>query len=34
VRSSPRISRTALTTYEAIERLWQPLERLRRPPWD
>ncbi len=32
-RRSPRISRTALIAYEAMLRLWQPVERLRRPPW-
>ena len=32
-RRSPQISRTSLRTYEALLRLWQPLERRHRLPW-
>jgi len=32
-RRSPGISRTSLRAYEALLRLWQPIERRRRPPW-
>jgi SAM-dependent methyltransferase len=32
-RRRPRISRASLRAYEMLLRLWQPLERRRRPPW-
>jgi SAM-dependent methyltransferase len=32
-RRSPQISSNSLRAYEALLRLWQPLERRRRPPW-
>jgi SAM-dependent methyltransferase len=32
-RSSPQISSTSLRAYEALLRLWQPIERRYRPPW-
>jgi phospholipid N-methyltransferase len=32
-RSSPQISSTSLRAYEALLRLWQPIERRHRPPW-
>jgi hypothetical protein len=32
-RRSPQISRRALRVYELLLCLWQPIERLRRPPW-
>ncbi|HXP28739.1 MAG TPA: class I SAM-dependent methyltransferase [Solirubrobacteraceae bacterium] len=32
-RHSPQISSSSLRAYEALLRLWQPIERRRRPPW-
>jgi SAM-dependent methyltransferase len=32
LRRSPRIGRTSLRAYETLLRLWQPVERRRRPP--
>jgi hypothetical protein len=32
-RRSPGISRTSLRAYEALLRVWQPIERWHRPPW-
>lgn len=32
-RPSPGISRSSLRAYEALLRVWQPIERRRRPPW-
>jgi SAM-dependent methyltransferase len=32
-RRRPRISRASLRAYETLLRLWQPIERTRRPPW-
>ncbi len=32
-RGSPGISRGSLRAYEALLRIWQPIERWRRPPW-
>jgi SAM-dependent methyltransferase len=32
-RRSPGISRSSLRAYEALLRIWQPIERRRRPPW-
>jgi SAM-dependent methyltransferase len=32
-RRSPQISRTSLHAYEALLRVWQPIERRYRPPW-
>lgn len=32
-RRSPQISRSSLRAYEALLRLWQPIERRWRPPW-
>lgn len=32
-RRSPNISRNSLRAYEALLRVWQPIERRRRPPW-
>jgi SAM-dependent methyltransferase len=32
-RRSPQISRRALRVYELLLSLWQPIERVRRPPW-
>jgi SAM-dependent methyltransferase len=32
-RRSPGISRTSLRAYEALLRVWQPVERRHRPPW-
>ncbi len=32
-RRSPEIGKTALRAYEALLRLWQPIERMRRPPF-
>jgi SAM-dependent methyltransferase len=32
-RSSPGISKTSLQAYEALLKLWQPIERRRRPSW-
>jgi SAM-dependent methyltransferase len=33
VRRTPEISPAALLVYEALLRVWRPLERERRPPW-
>ncbi len=33
LRRSPQISRRSLLAYEALLRVWQPIERRRRPPW-
>jgi SAM-dependent methyltransferase len=33
LRRSPRIGRASLRTYEALLRIWQPIERRRRPPF-
>jgi SAM-dependent methyltransferase len=32
-RSTPSISRSSLRAYEALLRVWQPIERRWRPPW-
>jgi 2-polyprenyl-3-methyl-5-hydroxy-6-metoxy-1,4-benzoquinol methylase len=32
MRRSPSISQTSLRAYEALLRIWQPVERMRRPP--
>lgn len=32
-RRSPQISRTSLQAYEVLLRMWEPIERRRRPPW-
>ncbi len=32
-RRTPQISRTSLRAYEALLRVWQPIERRRRPRW-
>jgi SAM-dependent methyltransferase len=32
-RRSPQISRRSLLAYETLLRVWQPIERRRRPPW-